>query len=126
MPLVEELLRRLDDGRHDPRLTHDVAGGADRAAADLGRDLAQREIELRRAGQRVPPLRHRRRARVRRLSLPRDLVPFDAERPEDDAEREIHRLQHRPLLDVQLEVRGRRLELLARVEGAVEVDAVVA
>jgi hypothetical protein len=31
-------------------------------------------------------------------------MPLDAERPEDDAEREIHRLEHRALLDVQLEI----------------------
>ena len=41
---------------------------------------------------------------VRRLTAERDLVALDAERAEHDAEREAHRLEHRPLLDVQLEV----------------------
>ena len=50
---------------------------------------------------------------MRGLAAEGDLVPLDAERAEHDAQRQIHRLQHRPLLDVQLEVSGRVLELLA-------------
>ena len=46
-----------------------------------------------------------------------------AEGAEHHTEREVHGLQHRPLLDVQLEVGGRALQLRMRVEGAVEVDA---
>ena len=61
---------------------------------------------------------------MRRLAAPRDPVALDAERPEHDAEREAERLEHRPLLDVQLEVGGRVLELRPRLERAVEVDAV--
>ena len=55
----------------------------------------------------------------------RDLVALDAERAEHDAEREIHALQHRALLDVELEVGGRVRELRVGVERAVEVDAVL-
>ena len=112
--LVEQLLGRLDDRGDDPRLADDAAGRAHRAAADLRRDRPDLERELRRAGERVAPLVHRRRAGVRRLAAPRDLVALDAERPEHDAEREVHRLEHRPLLDVQLEIRGGVLELRAR------------
>ena len=59
-----------------------------------------------------------------RLAAPRDAVALDAERAEDDAEREVERLEDGPLLDMELEVRGGRHELGARIERAVEVDAV--
>ena len=75
------------------------------------RDVADLERELRRAGERVAALVHRRRAGVRRLAAPRDAVALDAERAEHDAERQIERLEHRPLLDVQLEVGGGGVEL---------------
>src|SRR5204863_329158 len=64
------------------------------------------------------------RAGVRGLAPEGDLVALNAEGPEDDAERQAHRLEHRPLLDVQLEVGGRALELTPRLRRAVEVDAV--
>jgi hypothetical protein len=51
-------------------------------------------------------------------------VALDAEGAEDDAERQVERLEHRALLDVELEVRGRALELPPRVERPLEVDAV--
>ena len=107
-----------------PGLRDDAAHRADRAAADAGGDLAQLELELRGAGERVAPLVHRGRARVRRLAAPRDAMALDAERPEHDAEREVHALEHRPLLDVQLEVGGGVLELTRRLGRAVEVDPV--
>ena len=71
------------------------------------RDRPDLERELRRAGERVAALVHRRRAGVRRLAAPRDEVALDAERAEHDAERQVERLEHRALLDVQLEIRGR-------------------
>ena len=53
---------------------------------------------------------------MRRLAAERHLVPFDAERAEHDAEGKLERLQHRPLLDVELEIR----EIAKRTgEGAV-------
>ena len=61
---------------------------------------------------------------MRGLAAPRDPVALDAERAEDDAEREAERLEHWALLDVELEVRGRGVELRPRVERAVEIDAV--
>ena len=63
---------------------------------------------------------------MRGLAAPGDPVALDAERAEHGAERQVHRLEHRPLLDVQLEIGGRALQLRARVERAVEVDAVLA
>ena len=84
---------------------------ADGAVAGPLRDLAELERELRGAGERVAALVHRRRAGVRGLAAPGDPVALDAERAEHDAEREVQRLEHRALLDVQLEVGGRVLEL---------------
>ena len=122
--LVEQALGGLDDGGHDPRLRHDPAHRADRALARTLRDLADLELELRGAGERVAASVHGRRARVRGLAGERDEVSLDAERPEHDSERQLERLEHRPLLDVQLEVGGRALELAARLERAVELDPV--
>ena len=88
------------------------------------RDLAELELELRGAGEGVAALVHRRRAGVRGLAAERDRVALDAEGAEHDAERQVERLEHRPLLDVELEVGRRVFELRARLERAVEVDAV--
>ena len=51
-------------------------------------------------------------------------MALDAEGAQDDAERQVERLEHRPLLDVQLQIGGGALELRARVERAVEIHAV--
>ena len=123
--LVEQALRRLDHRGDDPRPRDDAAHRADRALAGARRDLPELELELRRAGQRVAPLVHRRRAGMRGLAAEGDLVPLDTERSQHDPEREPHRLEHRPLLDVQLEVRGGVLQLRARLERPVELDAVL-
>src|SRR5215218_7825446 len=124
--LVEQLLGGLDDRRHDPGPRHHAAGGADRAVADLARDVADVERELRGAGERVAAPVHRRRPGVRGLAAPRDPRALDAERPEHHPERQVQRLEHRPLLDVQLEVRPSVLELRARLERAVELHPVLA
>jgi len=57
------------------------------------------------------------------LAAEGDLVALHAKGSEDDTEREVERLEHRPLLDVQLEVGGRVLELLPGFERSVELDA---
>ena len=88
------------------------------------RDVPQLERELRGAGKRIAPRVDRRRAGVR-LALPRDEVSLHAERAQHDAERQIERLEHRALLDVQLEVGGCVLELALRLARAVEVDAML-
>ena len=126
MTLVEQALRRLHDRGDDPRLRHDAADRAYRAFTGPLRDLADLEFEPRGAGKCIAALVHGRRSRVRGLSAEGDQVTLDTERPEHDAERKVHRLEHRALLDVQLEVGGCALELGARVERRVEVDAVLA
>ena len=79
------------------------------------RDLAERERALRSGEERVAPHRDRRRPRVRRLADEAQHVALDAEGAEHDAGRLVHRLEHGPLLDVQLEIRARvdRLQLAA-------------
>ena len=57
-----------------------------------------------------------------RLAAPGDPVTLDTEGAEHDTEREVQRLEHRSLLDVQLEIGGSALELPAGVGRAVEVD----
>src|SRR5947208_8767639 len=118
MALVEQALGGLDHGRNDPRLRDHTTHRADRSAADPVRDLADLELEPRGAGERVAALVHRSRTRVRGLAAERDLVPLDPEGAEDDAERQVERLEHRSLLDVELEVPHRALELPPRVERA--------
>ena len=85
--------------------------GADGAVPDLRRDLAQLERELRCAGKRVAALVHRRRAGMRRLARPRDPPALDAVGAEHGPEGDVHRLEHRPLLDVELEIGRGRVEL---------------
>ena len=60
------------------------------------------------------------------LAVPRDPRTLDAECPEHHPERQVERLEDGPLLDVQLEVRRRILELRTRLERAVELDPVLA
>ena len=50
---------------------------------------------------------------MRRLSVKSDGVPFDAERSEHGAERQIQIEQDRPLFDVQLEISRRILQFAA-------------
>jgi len=58
------------------------------------------------------------------LAAPGDPVALDSEGALDDTEWQTQRLEHRALLDVQLQVGGRALELLPRVERLVEIHAV--
>ena len=66
---------------------------------------------------------HRRRAGVGGLPRPGDSPALDPVRPEHGPEGDPHGLEHRALLDVELEVRRRRGELRVRVERVIEVDA---
>jgi hypothetical protein len=61
---------------------------------------------------------------MRGLAPPRHPVALDSVGAEDGSQRKIHRFEHRPLLDVELEVRSRILELLSRLRRPVEIDAV--
>ena len=122
--LVEQLLGRLDDRGDDAGLADDAARRADGAAARLRCDPRMSSASL------AAPASASRRWSIgvepAWAAWPRQVIAraLDAERAEDDAERQVHRLEHRPLLDVQLEVGARALELRPRVERAVEVDAV--
>src|SRR5262245_50772586 len=122
--LVEEYGAGLHDGGDDPGTRDAASHRAHRSLAGPPRDLADLERKLRSRRKRVASLVHRRRARVRGLAAEGDLVAFDAEGAEDDSEREVHGLEHGPLLDVELEIGGRALELTPRFDGTVQVDAV--
>ncbi|MER3488170.1 MAG: hypothetical protein C4307_05370, partial [Chloroflexota bacterium] len=111
MALVEELLGCLDHRGDDAGLTDDVAAGAHRSLAHALGDLADLERQLGRPGEGVPALVHRRRPRVRRLPPPGDAVSLHAKGAKDGPQRQVERLQHRPLLDVKLEVGSRRGQL---------------
>ena len=124
MTLVEEALRCLDDRRDDAGLRDDAAHRADGTLPRALCDLADLELESRSAGECIATLVHRCRAGVGCLAPEGDLVAFDPERSQNDAERQIERLEHRPLLDVKLEVSSCARELAVRVERRVEVDTV--
>ena len=92
---------------------------ADRAVADLG----ARSRGSQSASFAAPA------SASRRLSIgvepacaawPRQVIAraLDAERAEHDAERQVHRLEHRPLLDVQLEVGAPRSRAAQRASSA--------
>src|SRR5437763_8466268 len=102
MALVEQALRRLDHRGDNPGLRHDPAHRADGALADPLGDLADLELELGRPGERVAALVHRRRACMGGLAPERDLMTLDPESAEHDPEGELHRLEHRALLDMKL------------------------
>src|SRR5829696_8227671 len=81
-----------------------------------------------RAGRRdkgVPAHVHRRRAGVGVLPRKAHCVPLDPERPEHHSQRQVHALQHRTLLDVQLQVSDGVSELLVRLVHSVELDPVL-
>src|SRR5436853_7653928 len=91
-------------------------------------DLAAFECRRRGGKERVAPHRDRRRSRMRGLADEADHVAFETECAEDDAGRLLHRLEHRSLLDVHLEI-GLGVdacERLPRVEHRVELDARIA
>src|SRR2546423_1522077 len=83
-----EVLRGPDDRRDDARLGDDAAHRADGAFAGSLGDFPDLELEPRSAGERVAALVHRSGAGVRGLAAERDLVTLDAERAEDDPERQ--------------------------------------
>ncbi len=91
------------------------------------RNRAAFERRLCRREERVTPHRDRRRSGVRGLAGEADHVPLDAKGPEHGAGGPLHRLEHRPLLDVQLEIGTGvdGLQFLPRVDHAIEQDAVL-
>src|SRR5262245_18030415 len=109
--------------RHDPHRADDARDGRRMAA----RDLAALERRLCRSEERVAPHRNRRRPGMRRLADEADHVALDAERAKHDARRLVHRLEHRPLFDVELEIaaRGDLLQRGMRLVHAIQIDAVL-
>src|SRR4051812_161217 len=99
MTLVERDVALPDDCRDDARPGNHIPDGADAAIALA--DLADFEREFGRRTERITPLVHGRRAGVRRLARKADGMALDPKRAEHNAERQVHALQHRPLLDVQ-------------------------
>jgi len=119
--LIEDELTGRRDRGHDSARRVDHAHGRHRAG--LERDLTPLEHEARGAGDGVAAEAHRRGTDMGPLPHEADGVALDAVRAEDDPERDAEVFEHRPLLDVKLEVRGRVGELPRGVERAVEVDA---
>src|SRR5207247_6390475 len=112
------------------RLDVDDADGTHHAGAwprMTGRDVAALERGLRRGQERVAAYRNRCRPGMGRLAGEAEHVALDAECAEHDAGRLVHRFEHRPLLDVELEVGagGSLRQLAMRVEHAIECDAVL-
>ena len=88
------------------------------------RSIAHREREARGGQEGVAPVRHRGRAGVRRLAAEDHAVALDADGAEHRSDRQTEALEHRPLLDVQLEVGAHVAESAPAVARAVELDAV--
>ena len=100
--LVDEQRRPARNGGDDAGLAARVADRADAAVTTC--DLAELEREARRGQERVAAPVDRRRARVGGLPVEDETVPLHPDGAEHRADREALGLEHRPLLDVQLEV----------------------
>jgi hypothetical protein len=110
--------RGHDPGRdaHDPgRRAHVVAGGG---------VVAERERAARRRQERVTAQVHRAGPRVRVRAGEAHDVALHAERAQHRAEREVELLEHRPLLDVELQVGDRVAQARAGLAHPVELHAV--
>jgi hypothetical protein len=94
----------------------DLSDRCDRAG-NPARSRADSEHGLGGGDERVLATLHRRRAGVPRPAFEHELAPRIADDPGDDSERGACALEHRPLLDVQLEEDGRELDP-ARAERA--------
>ena len=121
--LVEQHLRLPRDGGHDARLAGRAAGRADAALVPHA-DLADRQRGLGGGEEGVLPQVHRGGAGVGRAPGEDRDAALDPERPEHGRGRLLLALEHRALLDVQLEVRARPLQLRARLVHLGEVDVV--
>ena len=117
---------QLADRRHRG---HDASGRRDRAdRRDTPRrlgDAPSLEHEARRRGHGVAPHVHRRRSDVGALAAEADDVALDAVRAEYDRQGQVEALEHRALLDVQLQVGGGSRRAAGRVSRLLEVDAVL-
>ena len=125
--------RRAGAGRRRARRrrSNAVAIRADADRADVVRPrvvaraaLAEGEHDARRGDERVPPGVHRRRAGVRGPAPVNGRVALDPDGADAPRRPTGRPLEHRALLDVQLEVGERRRAAARALAGAVEVDAV--
>ena len=111
--LVERHVALADDRGDDARLGDDAADGADAAVA-----LARSRGSPARAWPPPPSASRRWSIGVEPACadwpVKRDRVALDAEGAEHDAQRQVHAFQHRPLLDVQLQIGGGVFQLLRR------------
>ena len=120
--LVDQYLGAARHGRDDARR---AGGGADRADAVVAqRDLAQLERGSRGREKRVAPLADGRRAGVRGLAGEVRPEALDADGAEHRADGEALGLEHRALLDVQLQVGAGAVQAVAGREHAADLDAV--
>ena len=129
-PLVEGDLAHARHRGHDRRLHRHGADRADHPG--LGRRVAPGDLAAGQGGfgggeEGVAAHRNRRRAGVRGLSDEPQDVALHAVGADDRAGGSAHRLEHRALLDVQLEVGARAalVERPARLGHAVDVHAVL-
>ena len=112
MPLVQGDAAFLDDAGNDARLCGTGTDGADTALASCG-DLINFRAHPGRGEECVFSPVHGRAAGMRGLSVKGDRMPFNTERAEHCAQRQIQIQQHRSLLDVQFQISGRVFEFLA-------------
>ena len=123
-------LRAGADIEDDDDVRRDHVGGArrDREAADgrhhlalgVARKAFAQQHRLGGPGERVAPHRHRNGAGMAGFAQKFDVQVGLPDDRRDDAERLVARLQHRPLLDVHLDIGG---GLVARVGGGRDVGS---
>ena len=100
------------------RLRRDVADRGDAAGETRRHRLAHAEHEGRGPEGRVAARVHRGRPGMPRLALEHDAERGRADDPRDDADVDAGAVEHRALLDVELEVAGERGRVAARGEQA--------
>ena len=110
---------------HGARLDLEHADRGDRAV-DRPRRVAHAEHVLRRLHERVVARIHRRRAGVPGRALEHHFAPGRADDARHDAERGPRAFEHRPLLDVQLDVASGQRPCLREREASVATTLLVA
>ncbi len=123
VPEIDREAGTAGDGGDDAGVELDHARGPDSAAVDGGALDRERGLGRRQAG--VPADVHRRGSRVRRLAGEGQQLALDAGAAGDRGARQSLGLEHRALLDVQLQVAAEALQAPAGLERPLEGDAVV-
>ena len=120
--LIERRLAAADHRRHDARKRFDAAHGTYRIRIFLC-DAADLERKFGRGSQRVAPRTHRRGTGVCLFPMKRNRVPLHTLRAQHYAERQVHALKNRPLLNVEFKVSRRVDPLLACFADSLNVYA---